>query len=268
MAVRVATFNLLHGLALTDGTASEEALRRAARTLDADVVGLQEVDRHQDRSGRVDQVLAVAEALGAPEHRFVPALRGTPGPVRDWEAVHGDEVPEGPTYGVGLVSRLPVLRWAARRFDPAPVSLPLLVPAGPRPQVVRIPDEPRVAVAAVVATAAGPLTVVTAHLSFVPGTNARQLRALARWARDFPAPRVLVGDFNLPGARPRRLTGWEQLGRVATYPSYRPRIQFDHALAEGLPPGSVHRVSALRLDVSDHCALAVDLTLGRAPAPR
>ncbi|RJK98073.1 endonuclease/exonuclease/phosphatase family protein [Vallicoccus soli] len=259
--MRLATFNLLHGVSLGDGTADEGALRRAAAALDADVVGLQEVDRHQPRSGGVDQVRAVAEAVGAPHHRYVPALAGTPGPVRSWAALHGEEIPDGPTYGVGLVSRLPVLRWAARRFDPAPVSMPLLVPADPRPRLMRIPDEPRAAVAAVVDAPGGPLTVLTAHLSFVPGTNARQLRALARWARTFPAPRVLLGDFNLPGALPRLLIGWEQLGRVPTYPSYRPRVQFDHVLADGLPAGASWRVGAQRLDVSDHCALTVDLHL-------
>ena len=101
------------------------------------------------------------------------------------------------------------------------------------------------------------MTVVTAHLSFVPGWNVAQLRALARWARRCPAPRLLLGDFNLPGAVPRMATGWTQLARVPTYPSWRPRVQFDHVLADG--PTPVSGCARLRLSVSDHCALVVDL---------
>jgi len=105
------------------------------------------------------------------------------------------------------------------------------------------------------------MTVVTAHLSFVPGWNVAQLRALARWAQAMPGPRLLAGDFNLPGAIARLASGWVQLARVATYPSYRPRVQFDHVLSQGIPESSVRDVQALRLPVSDHRALRVDLML-------
>ena len=107
----------------------------------------------------------------------------------------------------------------------------------------------------------GPVTVATAHLSFVPGVNAGQLRGLVRWLSDLPRPAVLLGDFNLPGSLPRRLTGWTALASAATYPSWRPRVQFDHVLADGIDRAAVHAHHVLSLDVSDHCALAVDLTL-------
>lgn len=267
--LRVATFNLLHGLALDTGLATPAGLAAAAAQLDADVVGLQEVDRGQDRSGGVDQTAVLAAHLGAAHHRFLPALVGAPGPGRAWVPGPG---PAGcgngsgpahttPAYGVGLLSRRPVRAWAARHFPAAPVSLPLLVPATPKPRLVRVPDEPRAALAAVLDTPAGPLTVITAHLSFVPGYNVRQLRALTRWARRFPAPRLLAGDVNLPGALPTLATGWRSLGRVATYPSYAPRVQFDHVLADGLGPDAVLEVRAQRLAVSDHCALVVELDL-------
>jgi endonuclease/exonuclease/phosphatase family metal-dependent hydrolase len=254
--VRVATFNLLSGRGVPDGSVRVDDLRAAAQALDADVVGLQEVDRGQDRSGGIDQAACVAEALGAPWSRFVPAVDGTPG--GGWTASTADDGAEveGPSYGVALVSRLPVLLWRVRRFGPAPVGLPLMVPG--RRGLNVVPDEPRVALAAVVEGPAGPFTVVTAHLSFVPGWNVRQLRAVSRWATSFPGPRLLVGDLNLPGSLPRRVTGWTQLARVPTYPSWRPRVQFDHVLAER--PGSVGcDARALQLPVSDHRALVVDL---------
>lgn len=236
--MRVATFNLLHGRSLGDGGVEVAELRAAAGEIDADVVALQEVDRHQERSGLVDQTAEVAAALGAAHFRF--------------------EATVGATYGVALVSRWPVSSWSVRRFARAPVELPLMVPG--RKGLTRIPDEPRAGIAAVLDTPSGPLTVVATHLSFAPGWNVAQLRALARWATTFPGPRLLLGDFNLPGPLVRAATRrWTQLARVATYPSWRPRVQLDHVLAHGIDESSVHDVRALRLPVSDHCALVVDL---------
>ena len=261
--MRVATFNLLHGQSVADGSVDESALREAAAALNGDVVGLQEVDRGQQRSHLVDQTAAVADALGARHWRFVPALRGTPGNNSGWTQSSDDEdrdiANNQPTYGVGLVSRLPVLSWHVRRFGPAPVGMPLMVPGSPGLTHVR--DEPRVGVAAVLDGRSGPLTVVSAHLSFMPGWNVAQLRTLARWARGFPGPRLLIGDFNLPGAVPRVATRWAQLARTATYPSWRPRVQFDHVLADGIDETAVRDVQVMRLGVSDHCALAVDLDI-------
>jgi endonuclease/exonuclease/phosphatase family metal-dependent hydrolase len=258
--LRVATFNALHGLSLATGSARPTDLAAAAKELTADVVGLQEVDRGQDRSGGVDQTALVAEALAADHYRFVPALAGTPGRARTWTAVlgDGDSGAGGPTYGVGLVSRHPVRAWFVRRFPASSWAMPLLVPR-PRPHLEVVPDEPRVALAARIDAPGGPLTVVTGHLSFVPGVNVAQLRAVARWARTLPGPRLFAGDVNLPGPLPRWITGWERLARVATYPSYAPRVQFDHVLGDGVDAATVIGVEALRLLVSDHCALAVDL---------
>lgn len=253
--MRVATFNLLSGRALPEGAARPEALQAAAAELDADIVGLQEVDRRQERSAGADQAALVAEALGAPTWRFVPAVDGTPGASWRPASVDDGRLSEGPSYGVALVSRLPVLSWQVRRFGPAPFGLPLLVPGNRG--LTQVPDEPRVAVAAVVDGPAGPFTVLTAHLSFVPGWNVRQLRAISRWAAALPAPRLLLGDFNLPGGVPRVVSGWIQLARVPTYPSWKPRVQFDHVMADR--PLAVTAARAMRLAVSDHCALAVDL---------
>lgn len=260
--MRVATFNILHGQDVGSGRVVEADLRAAARELDADVVGLQEVDRSQPRSAGVDQSAVVAEALGAAHWRFVPALHGTPGStwtVPDTDNGSDGATVDGPAYGVALVSRLPVRAWHVRRFGPAPVGMPLMVPGSKG--LTRVDDEPRVAVAAQVETASGPLTVVTAHLSFVPGWNVAQLRVLARWARTLPGPRLMLGDLNLPGPLPGLTTRWSRAARVPTYPSWRPRVQLDHILLDGLPVTAVTDVRAVRTAVSDHCALVADLAL-------
>jgi endonuclease/exonuclease/phosphatase family metal-dependent hydrolase len=265
--LRLATWNVLHGRSLTHGQVVLDDLRAGAAALDADVVALQEVDRHQPRSHDVDQVREVADVLGARWFRFVPTLWGEPGVT--WErARDGDE--DAPSsarsaYGIGLVSRRPVLAWAVRRFPPARVGMPLLVPGR---GITMVDDEPRVAVAALVDGPAGPLTVVATHLSFVPGVNVRQLQTVTRWAEGYPGPRVLLGDLNLPGRLPSWVSGWRQLGRVATYPSWRPLVQFDHALAHGLGPQAEPQVTSRRLPVSDHRPLVVTLTTRMRPARR
>ena len=260
-ALRIATFNLLHGMSLTTGLATEADLRAAVSDLGADIVGLQEVDHAQDRSAGIDQTAVIADELSARYWRFVPAVFGTPGPVRTWTvATEGEPTPGVASYGVGFVSRHPVRDWQVLRFAAAPGWTPLLIPSDP-PRIMRIPDEPRVAVAAVVDAPSGPITVITAHLSFVPGFNIVQLRRLARWALTMPGPHLLIGDFNLPGLVPRLVTGWTQLARIATYPSPRPRVQLDHVLGHGVELEAVRAVSARHQAVSDHRALVVDLEL-------
>ena len=255
-AVRLATFNLLNGTSLSDGRVEAARLHEAVRTLDADVVGLQEVDRGQHRSHLLDLTAEVAEASGAGHFRFQPALVGTPG--GQWRAAHDDDthVLDAAHYGVGLVSRWPVREWHVVRLPAAPVRSPVVLPGTRR--VVWLRDEPRVGLAAVIDGPAGPMTVATTHLSFVPVWNGVQLRTLVAALADLPAPRVLLGDLNIPGGLPRRLTRWRPLARTPTYPAWEPRIQLDHVLASGeLPP--VIAVETPVLPLSDHRALLVQL---------
>jgi endonuclease/exonuclease/phosphatase family metal-dependent hydrolase len=256
--VRLATFNLLHGRSPQDGVVDAGRLRASARELDADVLALQEVDRGQDRSGHVDQTALVAEALGAGHARFAPAVIGTP--AEQWRpATPGDDATD-PAYGVGLVSRHRVARWRRIALGGSPARLPVLVD-GRRLAAVR--DEPRVAVAAVLAPPAPVATVVAVHLSFAPGVNVVQLLRLARALRDAPRPVVVLGDLNLPGPVPTAdLAGWRTLGRAVTFPTTAPSLQLDHALARedpARPLPAVERAFALPVEVSDHCALVVDL---------
>ena len=79
LAVRLATFNLLHGRSLSDGNVHADRVAAAVADLDADVLGLQEVDRAQPRSGLLDLTAIAADALDAPVHRFAAAVVGTPG---------------------------------------------------------------------------------------------------------------------------------------------------------------------------------------------
>jgi endonuclease/exonuclease/phosphatase family metal-dependent hydrolase len=128
--------------------------------------------------------------------------------------------------------------------------------------VILLDDEPRVVLAAVLDSPVGELTVATTHLSFVPGWNARQLRLAISGLRKLPAPRILLGDLNMPAWAIGAVSPWRSLARISTYPVDAPRIQFDHVLADpanGLPP--VAGVEAPMLPLSDHRALVVTLAV-------
>jgi endonuclease/exonuclease/phosphatase family metal-dependent hydrolase len=263
--MRLATWNILHGRSMADSVVDGPRLARAIGALDADVLALQEVDRAQPRSSSLDLTALAGEAMGAADRLFVPALIGEP--ARAWRA--GDERDVDATstgYGIALLSRYPVLRWHVLRFAP---SMRFRAPTdaergrrrrdrtAPEQGVRRLREEPRAAIAATIRTPHGVWTIASAHLSFLPGSNARQLRRTMRWLRELPGPRVLMGDLNLPPRAVGRITGARPLASGATFPAQRPMVQIDHVLSlDPLPPSRQIRVP--RPPLSDHLPVVVE----------
>jgi endonuclease/exonuclease/phosphatase family metal-dependent hydrolase len=273
--VRIATFNVQHGLG-PDGRVDNRRLADAVAALDADVVGLQEVDRGQARSGGVDQARLCAEVMGAAAHWFQPALAGPfryPGVRR---RARRTERPDAPGYGIALLSRFPVRAWRAVLLPPATPWVWGRVQLGS--------DEPRVALAARIDAPSGPFTVVCTHLSVyrfptvtwagglarrtigyrrgTPGERQaeRQVDHLRRGLAGLPRPLFLLGDFNLRGAGPADRTGWRALATDDTFPRHDPRFQIDHILLDG--EAEVRAAGrAVDTGVSDHRALVVDISL-------
>jgi endonuclease/exonuclease/phosphatase family metal-dependent hydrolase len=240
--VRVASFNILHGRSTTDGVVDPDRLRAAVRTIDADVLGLQEVDHAQSRSHGLDLTAIAAEAMGAVDAKFLPALTGTPG--EGWTASRAADDPAAPGYGVAVLSRRPVRSWV-------PVRLPALPARRPR-------DEPRVALGARL----DDVTVFTTHLSFLPPWNRVQLYRLLVALRRVPGPQLLTGDLNIEGQLPRQLRDWQPLVHGLTFPADSPRVQLDHVLARRCTP-AVTSAQVLTLPLSDHCAVVVDIDVNR-----
>lgn len=251
--MRVATFNILHGRSPEDDRVDIDRYAKAIQLLDADVLALQEVDRNLPRSENADLTAVAAEAMGAPEHRFVAALSGNPGAT--WIAATGEEQPDSAAYGIAVLSRYPVRAWEVIRLAPFPTQFPMRFKGSRLPVMVR--DEPRVAVAAVVDSPYGQLTVVNTHLSFLEWWNRRQLRALMRSIPDRAGPTLLVGDLNMGPAKADKITDMQPLATAPTFPAHQPREQLDHILAAGGVPEPVHS-QAHALDLSDHQALSVD----------
>ncbi|MEN0128423.1 MAG: endonuclease/exonuclease/phosphatase family protein [Brevundimonas sp.] len=246
--MRLATYNILHGRSLVDGRVDVDRFAAAVRELDADVVGLQEVDRNQPRSRRADLAAVAALAAGASEHRYVATMTGLPGL---WTSARGESTPRRPSYGIALLSRYPVSSW---RVVPLPRKGRLTWVAN-RP----VRDEPRAALAAVVDGPQGPLTVVNTHLTWLDGWNDHQLGILLDEVADLPRPLVIMGDLNMPPARADR-SGLQPLASAHTYPVGEPVRQIDHILGDG-PVRAAGPARSVDTGLSDHRALVVDVTL-------
>lgn len=252
--MRIVSFNILSGRSREDGRVDPERLALAIRQLDPDVLGLQEVDANQPRSHGLDLTSVAADAMGATAHRFAAALDGTPG--ERWVSITGEPIADHPLYGVSLLSRFPARTWALLRLPGVGPHFPLPVPTARRS--VLVGEEPRVALIAELDTPRGPLSVATTHLSFLPGWNVAQLRMVTRELSRYPDPAVIMGDLNLPAPLPARVTGFRSLAAHRTFPARTPRIQLDHILLRG-ELGDVQRSDALRMTLSDHRALVVDI---------
>jgi endonuclease/exonuclease/phosphatase family metal-dependent hydrolase len=257
MAIRMATFNILHGRSVHDGAVHLDRLVASVKELDPDILALQEVDCDQPRSGMADLTAVAAEAMGAVSHRFVAAISGTPGAT--WMAATGREQPGTAAYGIALLSRYLAESWQVVHLPRIPVPFPMYLP-GPR-RVQMVHEEPRAAMVGRFNTPLGSLTVANTHLSFVPGWNRVQLRRLIRDLRGFPGPSVLMGDLNMTPPTPHRWTGMRPLGEATTFPADEPCNQLDHILAEDRAL-RVEACAAPRLPISDHRALVVDISRG------
>ena len=177
----------------------------------ADMVGLCELDSCTLRSAWVNQIEEIEGLLG-----------------RRWEGVFGSAMPfGGGKYGVGVVSRLPILNSFL-------VPLPRFDGSEPR---------------ACLAVETRDFWFAVTHLDFTGG-EARGLQAellsAALKERCKGKPVFLAGDFNSTPDDPvimRLLEDWELLSSSApTYPSDAPRVCIDHIFR--LRDGTFPRVKA------------------------
>jgi endonuclease/exonuclease/phosphatase family metal-dependent hydrolase len=273
--MRLTSWNLLHGMQIPPNPQgpSAAALQGAITEIDSDVIAVQEVDYRLPRSGSVNQISDIANAMSAPDWAFAPSVIGTPGEKwrklneSDPDFVCNDAIADlAGSYGIAIASKIPVIKWHRLNLGRSLVGMPLIVPtesetsSKPKIRAIYVHDEPRLALAA---TLENGFTVFNTHLSFVPGVNLNQLNKLKRWAhqigRDTKTIPIILGDLNLPNGIPVLGSSWKSLVIQNTYPSWGAKIQFDYILADGTPGYEVIDRKSINTGVSDHLPIRIEL---------
>ncbi len=240
--MRVATYNI-HGAVGLDRRRRPERIVEVIKSLDADIVGLQEVEGRRSRS-RIDQAQHLGEAL------------------EDYHLVAGPLLLEGMGgYGNVLLSRHPVLEVERRVYQ-------------------RPGSQTRGLLDAVVAHPLfGRLRVIVTHLEVrnhrIRSTQLRELEALLTDGPDVPA--VLMGDLNEWWSRRVALRSLDRTVRFlhspATFPARLPILRLDRigvrSLRSADPDGRARRIETrLTRIASDHLPLVADLEpLEALPSP-
>ncbi|TDE88309.1 endonuclease [Occultella glacieicola] len=251
--LRILSFNIQRGLSVAGRPTGETTLAAAFDGVSADVVALQEVDRDQPRSGHLDQARVIATALGLEHVRYAAVLGGD---VRLGKRASGSlGARTGPGYGLAILSRYPITAWFARRLPRVPVALPGWKSGRP----IAWHDEPRGAMAAVLATPAGPVGLCNTHLSQAGPMAALQLTRVLRSVDSLPGAHLVCGDLNLNHGTVARVAPDYLAARADTFPADRPRRQIDHTLVRG---ARIVTAAATRPPISDHRALEVTVDLG------
>jgi endonuclease/exonuclease/phosphatase family metal-dependent hydrolase len=249
----------------------------AIQAIGADVIGIQEVDEKLPRSGVISQTALVAEGMNTKHWAFAPAIIGEPGSksrkldqldlkiiTKENLAKNMDSHTEG-SYGIGLISKIPVTHWDRLELGKSFFGLPLVIPAENKKgkqsiRFIYVADEPRVALAA---TLDNGWTVINTHLSFVPAVNFWQLRRIKHWAKKLSAQyktRVLIiGDMNLPKGLPALGSNWNSLVTQNSYPSWGAKVQFDYILSDSLDANQFESLPTVTTGVSDHLPIRVEI---------
>ncbi|MFF1478440.1 endonuclease/exonuclease/phosphatase family protein [Streptomyces sp. NPDC058301] len=239
-SLTVLTYNIHHGAGVDDALALDR-VARVVKDSGADVIGLQEVDRHYDaRSDFVDQAAWLADRLGM-------------------HVVYGANLSVGPRrsgaprreYGTAILSRFPVVESHNTRL--------------PRPRQ----GEQRGLLEADINVDGTAVRVLTTHLEHTSQTERlAQADAINSVIEGSSRPTVLVGDLNAtPGTREVRVLtrhlgdAWRAVGQGAgyTFDARSPRKRIDYVLTSS---GIVaQQADVIESDASDHLPVSVDVTL-------
>jgi endonuclease/exonuclease/phosphatase family metal-dependent hydrolase len=230
--IRVLAYNIHHGEGM-DEVVDLERIAALIRSVDPDLVALQEVDSATTRTGGVDQAAELGRLTGL-------------------EPVFGAFMPyQGGAYGMAVLSRWPVV--ASRNL--------------------RLPDgaEPRTSLAVTVTSPeARRLRFVGVHFYRTDNERLAQALRLEGHLAGDTVPTILAGDFNsTPGSEvlAHLAAGWTVVDKGAdrlTFPSHGPEREIDFVLYRPAARWTV--VGARLLDepvASDHRPVLVELVLRR-----
>ncbi|MET8326792.1 endonuclease/exonuclease/phosphatase family protein [Streptomyces sp. NPDC005181] len=244
--LRVATYNI-HAGAGMDNVFDLDRQAAELRALDADVIGLQEVDVHWDtRSQWRDVAGELAERLHmrvsfAPIYSLDPTTTGAP--RRE--------------FGVAVLSRYRIVSAENHEITRLSTQVPNPVPA-PAPGFGEV----------VVRVKGMPVHVYVTHLDYRgdPSVRIAQVADTRRVMAEDEGRKVLLGDFNAEPDAPELAPLWEELADAEpgapTFPALDPvkRIDFVAVSKDGV---RVRDAAVAETLASDHRPVVADLLLLR-----
>jgi endonuclease/exonuclease/phosphatase family metal-dependent hydrolase len=228
--LRIATYNV-HQCVGADERRLPDRVAAVLREIDADVVGLQEVDARPGGGHDSMQMDYLADRLG---------LQAFAGPTIRRHDGH---------YGNALLTRRPVL--GLRHVD-----------------LTFSRREPRAAIDADLDVEGTAVRLIVTHLGLLPGERRRQARRLLEMlGQEDRAPTILCGDINewFGVGRPLRWLN-RRLGpcsRLSTFPATLPIFALDRVWSTAparLARVAVHASETARV-ASDHLPLVADVEL-------
>jgi endonuclease/exonuclease/phosphatase family metal-dependent hydrolase len=238
-ALKVMTLNIHHGVGV-DGLLDLDRIAATIASSGADLVGLQEVDRHfSARSNFVDQASYLASVL----HMSVAF-----GANLDLDPL----VPGQPRrqFGNALLSRFPILSWANTLL----------------PRVAG--SEQRGLLEAMIDTDNGPMSVFATHLHFASSAErVVQVQAIIDAISPPDAREVLLCDLNASPGSPevvalltRFTDAWVEAGNGDgfTFPSSDPQFRIDYVLTSR--DLSVSSAAVVASGSSDHLPVVATVT--------
>ncbi|WP_228991776.1 endonuclease/exonuclease/phosphatase family protein [Streptomyces sp. DH8] len=210
--LRVATYNI-HAGAGADGVFDLDRQVAELRSIDADVIGLQEVDRHWGaRSAWRDLAGELAERLG---------MHLSFAPIYSLDPVE----PDGPRaeFGVAVLSRHRIVSAENHEITRLSTQVPDPVPA-PAPGFGEI----------VVRVRGLPVHVYVTHLDYRPDPAVRvaQVADTRRIMAEDRGPKILLGDLNAEPSAPELAPLWRELADAdpdaPTFPARNPVKRIDY----------------------------------------
>ncbi len=230
-ALRVATWNV-HSCIGSDGKHSPERVRRLTRSMEADIIALQEVDSRPEGPDGFEEL---GRALG-PANAHCRTIR----------------TPDG-DYGHMLLSRWPIRKWNIRDIS---------VPG----------REPRSVIDAIVEAEHGSVRVLATHLGLSHRERSRQVDMISRLLDASQVTTILLVDFNEatrfgPASRafgPRLASA----GIRRTFPSRRPLLPLDRIWFSASLRMERSWTPRQMRQASDHLPLIADLRYGRRDQTR
>jgi endonuclease/exonuclease/phosphatase family metal-dependent hydrolase len=231
--LRVLCYNIHYGQG-TDGKYDIPRIANVIKAARPDIVALQEVDVHVQRSGQIHEARQLAELTGM-QVRF--------GPTQHYE---------GGLFGNAVLSHLP---FQDVHIQPLPYteSTPDLV-TYPRAAILATLDHPKL----------GPLQFISTHFQHnVQADRVAEANAVNQHFGTVTLPTILAGDMNaVPGSEPITIleTRWQHAiddPPAPSAPSTNPRSRIDYVFWQG------QQLSLKSCEVideplaSDHCPVLV-----------